>query len=310
MKRWDSLLDGYLAEYAARGRSPQTVAHVTRVLEQWGAWMKRRRPRPKLEQIDADLIVRFMASRSAFRAKATVYHTLSTMRGMGEYLMREGVWEKSPLRWMQGPKISPYHRLPRRIDREHMDALWREAATSRGDCRRHLWITTLALLYGTGLRRGELERLDVASWNRDEGILCIDGRKTGQQRNVPVPELAYRCLEAYLPARHNYLEQVGRIDEPALLINRHGERLTGTAISLGVHGMARRCGVDLRGLHQFRHTCASDLLEAGVRLPEVQQILGHQQMSTTMRYLHIADPERRAAVALHPINQWIAREAA
>ena len=310
MRQWDRLLDGYLAEYAARGRAEATVKQVTRTLDQWGTWMKRRRPRPKLEQVDADLLTRFLASRSHFRAKATVYGALSVMRGMGEYLLREGVWTTNPLRWMKGPKISPYHRLPRRIDRAHMDALWREAATCRGDCRRHLWITTLALLYGTGLRRGELERLDVGSWNRGEGILSIDGRKTGQQRNVPVPELAYRCLEAYLPVRHNYLEQLGRVDEPALLINRHGERLTGTAISLGIHGMARRCGLVLHGLHQFRHTCASDLLEAGVHLPEVQRILGHQQMATTMRYLHIADPERRAAMAMHPINQWIAQEAA
>jgi len=272
--------------------------------------MKRRRPRPKLERIDVDLLVAFIESRSHFRAKSTVYHALSTMRGMGEYLVREGVWEKNPLRWMKGPKISPYSRLPRRIDRVHMDALWREAATCRGDCRRHLWITTLSLLYGTGLRRGELERLDVASWNRSEGILSIDGRKTGQQRNVPVPELAYRCLEAYLPARHNYLEQLGRVEERALLINRHGERLTGEAISLGIHGLARRCGLVFHGLHQFRHTCASDLLEAGVHLPEVQRILGHQQLATTMRYLHIADPERHAAMAMHPINQWIEREAA
>ena len=310
MRRWDSLLDGYLAEYAARGRATGTVVQVTRTLEQWGAWMKRRRPRVKLEQVDADLIVRFIASRSAFRAKSTVYHTLSTMRGMGEYLVREGVWEKSPLRWMKGPKISPYSRLPRRIDRAHMDALWREAATSRGDYRRHLWITTLALLYGTGLRRGELERLDVSSWNPIDGVLSIDGRKTGQQRNVPLPELAYRCLEAYMPARHNYLEQIGRIGVSSLLINRHGERLTGEAISQGVHKLARRCGLDFCGLHQFRHTCASDLLEAGVRLPEVQRILGHQQMATTVRYLHIADPQRHAAVALHPINQWIQQEAA
>lgn len=310
MRRWDSLLDGYLAEYAARGRAEGTVARAAQVLDKWGTWMKRCRPRPKLEQIDADLLVSYLQSRTSFRAKSTVYGTLSVMRGMGEYLVREGVWEANPLRWMKGPKITPYGRLPRRIDTIHMDALWHEAAVCRGDYRRHLWITVLALLYGTGLRRGELERLDLSSWDRSEGILQIDGRKTGRQRNVPVPEIAYRCLEAYLPARHNYLEQVGGVGQKALLVSRSGERLTGAAISVGVHALARRSGIALHGLHQFRHTCASDLLEAGVRLPEVQQILGHQGIATTVRYLHIADPQRRAAMALHPINDWIVREAA
>jgi site-specific recombinase XerD len=63
-------------------------------------------------------------------------------------------------------------------------------------------------------------------------------------------------------------------------------------------------------LHQFRHSCASDLLEAGVRLHEVQRILGHQAISTTIRYVHIADPQRREAISRHPINDWLDVEAA
>jgi integrase len=61
-------------------------------------------------------------------------------------------------------------------------------------------------------------------------------------------------------------------------------------------------GIGHLTLHQFRHTCASDLLEEGIRLPEVQRQLGHQAISTTVRYLHVADPQRREAVERHPIN--------
>lgn len=310
MRRWDRLLDGYLQEYAGRGRAPGTEAKVAQVLETWGRWMKRRRPRPKLEEVGAELLTAYLHSRRSFRAKSTVYGTLSVMRGMGDYLVREGVWISNPLRWMRGPKVTPYSRLPQRIDVAQMEALWREAASKRGPYRRHLWIAVLAMLYGTGLRRGELERLEVASWDRESGMLRIDGRKTGRERRVPVPEIVYRCLEAYLPRRHNHLEHLGRIDEPALLVNTKGTRLRGSSISLGVHRLARRGGVELHSLHQFRHSCASDLLEAGVRLPEVQRILGHQAIETTVRYVHIADPQRREAMALHPINEWLGREAA
>ena len=66
--------------------------------------------------------------------------------------------------------------------------------------------------------------------------------------------------------------------------------------------MARRAGVSIRSLHQFRHTCASDLLEAGVHLAQVQRILGHSVIATTVRYVHIADPQRREAMRLHPLN--------
>jgi integrase len=60
-------------------------------------------------------------------------------------------------------------------------------------------VTILAMLSGTGLGRGELARLNVDAFDRNEGTLRIDGRKTGRERCVPLPEMMLRCLEAYLP---------------------------------------------------------------------------------------------------------------
>ncbi len=306
MRRWDRLLDSYIEEYRARGVCAESVAMNTARLERWGLWLKARRPRVAIEKIDADSITRYIESCSTFRAKATVYGTLSTMRGFGDYLVRQGLWTKNPLRWMKGPKVTPYSRLPKRIDREHMESMWREAARRGGDYSSHLWVTVLAILYGSGLRRGELERLNLDAFDRAEGTLRIDGRKTGRERCVPLPEMVLRCLDAYLPRRHNQLERAALLGESALFVTRNGCRLTGSAISNGIHAISRRAGVSIHSLHQFRHTCASDLLEAGVHLAQVQQILGHAGISTTVRYVHIADPQRRAAMSLHPLNAWLA----
>jgi site-specific recombinase XerD len=114
-----------------------------------------------------------------------------------------------------------------------------------------------------------------------------------------------RCLEAYLPQRHNTLEQAGTVGEQALFVTRRGERLRGASISNSIHALARRAGVAIHSVHQFRHTCASDLLEAGVHLAQVQRILGHAGIGTTVRYVHIADPQRRAAMSVHPLNDWL-----
>jgi site-specific recombinase XerD len=305
MRGWEQLLDGYMAEYSSRGIGAASVARTASVLAHWGTWMRARRPRPRLEQIDADLITRFIATQYAFRTKATVSGVLSTMRGMGDYLVREGVWPSNPARWMRGPKLTPYSRLPRRLDAADLEALWRAAATQRGRYSQHLWVTVLALMYGTGLRRGELERLDVDAWDADESMLLIDGRKTGRERRVPVPDLARRCLEVYLPQRHNRLEAAQCFDERALLVGRDGNRLTAASISNGVHRLASSAGIRFVSLHQFRHSCASDLLEAGVALPDVQRILGHSVIATTVRYTQIADPMRAEAVDRHPINAWL-----
>lgn len=305
MRRWDRLQEAYMEEYRARGVSEQTVAYTEARLDRWGRWLKKRRPRIMIEQIDALTITRYLANCTSFRSKATVYGTLSTMRGFGDYLVRQGLWKVNPLRWMKGPKVTPYGRLPKRIDHVHMEGLWRAAANRGGDYSSHLWVTILAMLYGTGLRRGELARLTVDAFDRQEGTLRIDGRKTGQERCVPLPEMVLRCLEAYLPLRHNQLEQAGLVQETALLVSRYGRPLSGSAISNGVHTIAGMAQVPIHSLHQFRHSCASDLLEAGVHLAEVQRILGHAVISTTVRYVHIADPQRRAAIALHPINDWL-----
>jgi integrase/recombinase XerC len=263
-----------------------------------------------LEEISADLHVRFVQERTAFRAKATISGVMSKMRGFGDYLVSEGIWTDNPLKWLHGPKLTPYHRMPQRISGKDMTALWSAAAANRGHFLRHLNITILSILYGTGLRRSELARLNLSDWNREEGTLRIDGQKTGQERCIPVPRIVYHCIENYLPHRQNHLIKKDRPEQPALFLNRQGGRFKASMVSVMVRNTARRASVKLHSLHQFRHTCASDLLASGASLPEVQRILGHSSVSTTMRYLHIADPERHKALKMHPLNDWLITEAA
>jgi site-specific recombinase XerD len=195
--------------------------------------------------------------------------------------------------------------LPRRIGSEHLGKIWEEAGKVRGVYQRQLAVAVLSLLYGTGLRRGELERLDLEDWKREENLLRIDGRKSGRERSVPLAEGIGRCLEAYVPYRQNQLERLGTQGEAAFLLDRQGKRLSAQSVGLLVHRLARRAQVPLVSLHQFRHTCASDLLENGASLSQVQQLLGHKGVGTTCRYLHVADPERARAMSKHPLNDYL-----
>jgi len=310
MREWDRWVGRYLGECETRGLAEGTREGLRSQLERWGAWLRRQRPQPRLEDVDAALVVAYLRARGTFHAKSTLSGTMSALRGMGEFLVREGVWRSNPLRWLRGPKLDARMRVPRRIGSEQMEALWAAAAGHRSAYPRQLWTTVLAVLYGTGLRRGELERLELSSWDRSTGVLELDGRKTREVRRVPVPELVARCLEAYLPLRQQLLERRGRLEQSALFVNRKAERLPGRAVSGAVARLAARAGLGRVTVHAFRHSCASDLLEAGVRVPEVQRMLGHRGLATTMRYLAIADRQRHAAMARHPINDWLREEAA
>jgi integrase/recombinase XerD len=303
-------MERYLAECETRGLAPGTIERLRSELERWGAWLRRRRPQPRLEDVDGELVVAYLRARGTFHAKSTLSGTMSALRGMGEFLVREGVWRSNPLRWLRGPKLDARMRVPRRIGSEQMEALWAAAVRHRSAYHRQLWTAVLAVLYGTGLRRGELERLELSSWDRTAGVLELDVTKTREVRRVPVPELVARCLEGYLPLRQHVLERRGCFAQPALFVNRQGERLSGQAVSHALKRLATQAGLGRVTVHAFRHTCASDLLEAGVRVPEVQRMLGHRGVATTVRYLAIADRQRHAAMARHPINDWLREEAA
>ena len=209
------------------------------------------------------------------------------------------------MRWIRGPKLDPRHHLPRRIDTEHLKALWEAAQSRRSEHGRYLSVCVLAILYGTGVRAGELQRLDTADWDPEAATLRVDGRKTGRARSIPVGEGVWRCIEGYLPRRHNRLESTGCIEQPALFVNRQGERLKAENIRSLLKRLAERASVPAVTMHQFRHSCASDLLAAGVSLPEVQRYLGHASIQSTVRYVDVADPLRAAAMEKHPVNRFL-----
>ena len=305
MKQWDGLVDEYQRVCEARGLCPESLRSIRDELDRFGCWLKRRKPRPKLEEVDGQTLIAYLRQRTHFRAKSTVSSVASKLRCLGEFLVHQGIWLQNPMRWVRGPRLDPRGKLPRRIGASHLGKLWEASALQRGDYAKQLSVTILALLYGTGLRRGELERLNVQDWDREQNLLAVDGRKSARERSIPLSEPIARCLEAYLPLRHNLLERWNAVAEKALLVNRSGQRLSAQSIGLLIHRLARKVSVPLVTVHQFRHTCASDLLDNGASLPEVQTILGHKTVETTFRYLQISGPQRVQAMSKHPLNDYL-----
>ena len=308
MKRWLEVTTGYVAACQARGMGVERQKATRRELERLGNWLLATRSTLTLEEVDTELLVNYIRSRSVFKAKATVSDVVSKLRCFGAWLAQEGYWKKSPLQWLKGPKINPYAKAPQRLSRESMTKLWKGAATSKSSFGQKQWLCALSLLYGLGLRRGEMTRLNVKDWQPGEGLIRAEARKTGKQLSLPLQEMVARCMEAYLPEREAYLRELGKSDETALFVNRQGSQLSGPALGAGLFRIAKRMEVPLDRLHQFRHTCASDLIEAGVHLPEVQRLLGHAAITSTVRYLHFSDPQRRAAVERHPINDFLSQQ--
>ena len=137
-------------------------------------------------------------------------------------------------------------------------------------------------------------------------LILVRNHKTGHERWVPVPAMTWQCLEAYLPKRQNHLEALGRSDESALFVNRYGGRITASAISRGMQKLGQRLFADADHDAPVPAYLRLGPVGSGRRLPDVQQLLGHQTISTTMRYLHVADPQLHQAVKVHPLNEILA----
>jgi len=155
----------------------------------------------------------------------------------------------------------------------------------------------LSFLYNTGLRVGELCALDRADvqlpadgWGQVQ--LVGKGRRL---RWVPINAQARRTLEDYLATRQD--------DNPALFLNRSGERFSVRGVALLVNRYLRRIGItDRSGPHLLRHTFATHALRARPNLRAVQELLGHSSVTTTQRYTHMDADDLRQQVAELPGN--------
>ena len=161
--------------------------------------MKRRRPRPSLEDVGTEIIVSYLKSRTACLCKSSVCGVMTRLKGMGEYLVEEGIWLENPLRWMRQPKLDPLRGVGNRISEGDMKKLYREAASMQDEYQRYLQVAVLSVMAGTGLRRGDLEALNVEDWRHEEGLIRLSNEKGGREKLLPVGRKVWDCVEGYLP---------------------------------------------------------------------------------------------------------------
>lgn len=215
-------------------------------------------------------------------AKRTVARKLSAARSFFRFLHVEDRVEADPTRGVRAPKVEK--RLPGHLSEGDIRDVFEEAEgraeqNTLGGTRELLIIE---LLYGSGLRLGELHEVDMQAIDRSSKLVRVVG-KGRKERIVPITDSALRALARYEPRR---LEVRAR-GEDALLLNARGGRLSRRSIQAAV-GSCFEAAAGARGLssHALRHSFATHLLDAGADLIAVKELLGHVSLSTTQIYTH------------------------
>ncbi|HXZ28682.1 MAG TPA: tyrosine recombinase XerC [Terriglobales bacterium] len=215
-------------------------------------------------------------------SKTSVARALAALRSLYRWLAREGVVEQNPAALVATPRLPK--KLPRVPTIEEMNAVL-DAAMPECSAFPERDRLILELLYGCGVRNSELVgvNLDDIRWSNEAILVRGKGKK---ERYVPFGESARAALAAYLPLRQ---QAVGRQGTRALLVNRRGARLTSRSVGRIVKqvAVARGLSPDVHP-HTLRHAFGTHLLEEGADLRAIQEMLGHERLSTTQRYTQLS----------------------
>lgn len=216
--------------------------------------------------------------------KTSVARALAALRSLYKWLAQEGEVEQNPAALVATPKLPK--KLPRVPTIEEVNTVL-DSAMPECSAFTERDQVILELLYGCGIRNSELigVNLDDIRWSQAVVLVRGKGRK---ERYVPFGDSAKAAVQAYLPARQRVLGETKRTAERALLINLRGTRLTTRSVGRIVKqiAIARGLSPDVHP-HTLRHAFGTHMLEEGADLRAIQEMLGHERLSTTQRYTQL-----------------------
>lgn len=305
---------------SVKNSSPHTVSNYGKDLNQFLVYITPPESEtPVLSAVDHKIIREFVGHlHDQGLEKSSVARKLAALRSFFKYCVREGMLKDNPARLVPTPKLPK--RIPSVLSAEEMNGFLNQLAgmetggknpkqkriqtahverkAPRGNfdeegllMRRDRAI--LELLYAAGLRVSELTGLNLVDMDRKDRILRVRG-KGNKERIVPYGSKAEQALEAYWPVREQLLEQKrsgrskrGAPPTEAIFLNYAGRRLTQRSVGRIVKKYVRLVNInwDLHP-HSLRHAFATHLLADGADLRAIQELLGHQSLTTTQKYTH------------------------
>lgn len=215
--------------------------------------------------------------------KSSIARKLSTLRSFFKFLIKKGLVESNPVEGILTPRREK--NLPVYLSVDAVFRLLDSIETDSLNAARNRAI--FETLYSCGIRVSELVGLNVIDVDAAAGTLKVLG-KGGKERLVPIGRNALESIRAYcelLKSRPGG----GAESNGALFLNLQGRRLTSRSVARILKKIAAACGILTPvSPHTLRHTFATHMLDAGADLRSVQEMLGHQNLSTTQKYTHVS----------------------
>ena len=286
-----------------KGFSNNTLEAYKNDLSQFAAFVREKaakedKSQASWESVDRALILDYLVTlRERSYAPATMARKIAAIKSFFNFLVAEGTLKKNPTEGVSGPKVGKA--LPKAISIEDVEKLLEQPdKLATPEAKRDK--AMLELLYATGMRVSEMVSLNVRDVNLRNGFVRCFG-KGSKERLIPIHSKAIKAVKTYIDDTRPQL--LSTQDETALFLNRRGQRLTRQGFWLILKGHAERAKIEAEITpHVLRHSIATHLLHSGkMNLRELQELLGHANISTTQIYTHLTTEHlRRVYESSHP----------
>jgi site-specific recombinase XerD len=301
--KWDYWIALYIETHCvARGLRPLTLQAYAATLKGFRQYALERLPEKGPDQLSACDILQYLEylRKERDNGASALNRQTTVLRNFYRVIVAMGHLEPRQNPMAHFPKIKPAPRkLPATLTRAEVSTLLDhpENDTVLGLRDR----AVLTLLYGTGIRASECAGLVEQDINWEEPTIRVRG-KGGHERTVPLNPEVLHVLRQYRLARGG-----AKADAP-FFRSREGGALSRNAVYDRVRSHARRARIPHRvSPHQLRHTFATHLVQEGVSLVTLRDLLGHRQITSTQIYIHLTAQDLRKATDKHPISKLIKR---
>ena len=211
----------------------------------------------------------------------TINHNISTLRSFYKFLLIEKIIKENPMEYIEMPKTKKT--LPKTLSIEEIDKLLDIKLTDSFSYRNK---AMLELMYSSGLRVSELVNVKIHDVDTSNCIIRIMG-KGKKERIVPLGDYAIRYIDIYLREHRNNLTKK-ELNE-YLFLNNHGKKMTRQGFFKILKQLAKEKNIKTDfSPHTLRHSFATHLLNGGADLRSIQEMLGHESISTTQIYTHVS----------------------
>ena len=233
-------------------------------------------------QLSPEIIKEFIRYLSKDVSPSTQSRIISGIKSFYEYLLFEKLIKSNPLAEIEQPKTQ--RKLPDTLSIDEINLMVSKIEKNKSEYYRNIAI--IETMYGCGLRVSELINLKISDLYLDEDFLKVTG-KGNKQRLVPISSINKKCIVNYLNESRSKIK-INPTHSDTLFLNRRGKGLTRAMIFTIVKNLTKLAGIKKNiSPHTFRHSFATHLLENGADLKTIQQMLGHESITTTEIYTHL-----------------------